>query len=210
MSQQRFLALYALLALSYLFVMGTGQYPLHYLHKAAPVLMLLWMVWRAGAHWLGAGLAVLLSATGDILLALPLASSFMLGLSAFLLAHLAYMAVLWPMADRQRWRHPALIALFPALIGMAFWVLPSTGELMLPVAVYMLVLSIMAITAMLVPAQQPWLLAGAWLFVVSDACIAINKFTLPFAASGWVIMVTYYLAQYCLIRGICAHASRSR
>jgi hypothetical protein len=44
-------------------------------------------------------------------------------------------------------------------------------------------------------------LAGAFLFVISDSSIAINKFSHHFANAGIVVMTTYLIAQYLIVLG---------
>ena len=45
------------------------------------------------------------------------------------------------------------------------------------------------------------MMAGAFLFVVSDSVLAINKFYQSFEAAGIIIMLTYALAQLFIIKG---------
>jgi uncharacterized membrane protein YhhN len=44
-------------------------------------------------------------------------------------------------------------------------------------------------------------LAGAILFVISDSAIAVNKFSYQFESSEIVVMSTYVLAQFLIIKG---------
>jgi len=45
------------------------------------------------------------------------------------------------------------------------------------------------------------MMTGAGLFVISDSVLAINKFYQPFEAAGILIMLTYGLAQFFIIKG---------
>ena len=70
-------------------------------------------------------------------------------------------------------------------------------ELGVPVALYMVVISVMLATALAtgnVPAA-----IGAALFVSSDAMIAWNRFVRPFRGADVGIMVTYHLGQAGLV-----------
>ena len=79
--------------------------------------------------------------------------------------------------------------------------LPHTGSLQVPVAVYGI-----AITAMAWRALERWVLAGedkallallgATLFVLSDSAWAIHRFVRPFRAVHVVVLGTYYAAQW--------------
>ena len=68
-----------------------------------------------------------------------------------------------------------------------------------PVVVYMVVISAMAVTA--VGAGSPLAIAGAVLFMASDALIAESRFVRERAWHPVTIMVTYHLALTGLVLG---------
>ena len=70
-------------------------------------------------------------------------------------------------------------------------------ELAVPVALYMVVISVMLATALATGNVLAGV--GAALFVSSDAMIAWNRFVRPFAAADLGIMVTYHLGQAGLV-----------
>ncbi|RKP52871.1 lysoplasmalogenase [Trinickia fusca] len=154
--------------------------------------------------WLGLALAA--SAVGDALLALPqLSFSFVGGLGAFLLAHLAYCGLLVPLAGPVRgWRRVALPLLWAAALGAYAVFFPHLGELVIPVAVYEVALCLMASFALLasVPGTAAAVAGGGLAFVVSDTMIGIDRFVGPFAGSGYAIWFSYALAQVALSAGI--------
>ncbi|MCS7056575.1 MAG: lysoplasmalogenase [Thermoflexales bacterium] len=135
---------------------------------------------------------------------------FVAGLSAFLLAHVAYIAA-FAYAQIVR-RTPfdlnraALAAAVLAIIGMVlyFYLHPSLGNLRQPVLLYMTVISLMVHQAFSgvqlggsLLAQPALAMGGALLFYMSDLMLAINKFV--FDGEGehntiWVLS-TYYCAQ---------------
>ena len=87
----------------YILARPREPYPLHAALKAAPVLVLAAWVNQAGPR-AGPSLAVpglLLSAAGDVLLAMEryYRPCFLLGLAAFLLAHVAYATGFWRSTD---------------------------------------------------------------------------------------------------------------
>ncbi|WJF92055.1 lysoplasmalogenase [Paraburkholderia bonniea] len=148
--------------------------------------------------WLGAALFTAL--VGDVLLALPqLGWSFIGGLGAFLLTHLAYCVTLAPWRARPgRWQVAVLVLIWlsaPALYSV-FW--PQLHELALPVALYMLALCVMASFALCARHARVWLGVGGLLFVASDAMIGIERFVTPFKGSAPAIWLTYAIAQLCL------------
>lgn len=149
--------------------------------------------------------ALALGAVGDAALAQRGERAFLAGLAAFLLAHLAYVALFatrwqgWEIVLREPWR-PALGLALLALCGfMAVRLMPAVGAaLRRPVAAYMAAILAMGLAALLVPGWG--IAAGAALFVASDALLATRKFLLaPEAAAdprlGWAVWATYYLAQ---------------
>ncbi len=157
--------------------------------------------------------ALAASSVGDALLALPQRPfSFVGGLGAFLLAHLAYCAVLAPRAMRagraglwrgvEAWRRAALGLLWAAAFAMYFVFLPHLGVLAAPVALYMLALCAMASLALLARPASLALALGGLAFVASDTLIGIERFLSPFAASGYAIWFSYAIAQVSIAAGI--------
>ncbi len=49
-------------------------------------------------------------------------------------------------------------------------------------------------------AASRWVAVAACIFMLSDACIAINKFVTPLPLAGLWILVTYYTAQLLIAR----------
>lgn len=150
--------------------------------------------------WLLTALAA--SALGDIVLALPERTySFVGGLGAFLVAHLAYCGLLWPLAGRTRgWRRLAFPTVWVAAAAMysVFW--PKLGPLAIPVAAYMAALCTMASIALRARLRSPALAIGALSFAASDALIGTERFIGSFAAAPYAIWASYALAQW-LIAG---------
>jgi uncharacterized membrane protein YhhN len=194
---------YWLLALSYLLFSQFYPYGLQAIHKAGPILLLaiLSCLLCTGRLRLWLTMALLFSATGDVLLANTMEHSFIFGLLSFAIAHLCYAVGFWPWCS---WSNKSLLKAFPLLIIMLvvlLLVLPHTAELRLPVLIYMGIISLMAVLAIFSQVQTPYLLLGAFLFVISDSLIAINKFVIPLPAQHLLVMLTYYLAQYYLFLG---------
>lgn len=205
-----FWPIYGLFALIYLIAMQFAlPVPVLAALKLLPVLLLLALLFHAPGAPLFLWPALLFSGAGDVLLALPLANGFVLGLAAFLVAQLCYGVGFFnrrgALAGRARSRLVFVLAL---CISLAALILPNTGQLMLPVAIYLCAIGTMAITSALHRTERATLFTGALLFVLSDSLIAINKFLWPFEASGLAIMITYYLAQALLVTGSLAHARR--
>ncbi len=86
-----------------------------------------------------------------------------------------------------------------ALLGTAYFkIAPQApaGIIRIGVCIYATIISAMLVTALL---QRSSVFAlGAVLFVFSDFILAWNKFVEPIPYKGYLIMVTYYLAQWLL------------
>ncbi len=150
--------------------------------------------------------ALVLSATGDWLLAIPgWPPSFVLGLAAFLLAHLCFLGALLPLAVRSaasRLRLAAVAAMWLTCAVLLSWFWPKLGRdgLTLPVTVYMVVLASMVCAALL--ARLPiWTAVGAVCFAASDAMIGIGRFVLGNEALALPIWWSYAAAQILITAG---------
>lgn len=146
--------------------------------------------------------AITLSWLGDIT---PLYASdvfFVVGLSFFLLSHLAYLTAFTRGFGYTRPRPWALVYVVWWL-GFVLLLGPSLGGLLVPVALYGAVLGAMAAYASRGTATVA--LGGA-LFLVSDTLLGTNKFLSGFELweSGFVIMLTYLGAQGLIAWGLVA------
>lgn len=119
-----------------------------------------------------------LGALGDFLLSRPGERAFLAGMGAFGLGHLAYAACFWGQGTGA----PALSFAIP-LIALALsteaWLAPKTGTLRWPVRAYVVIITLMALAALTLPQGFGVTLAGALLFVLSDALLALDLFVLP-------------------------------
>jgi uncharacterized membrane protein YhhN len=162
-------------------------------------------------------LALLFSWAGDVLLLFNYKSEwfFIGGLASFLCAHIMYILYFLNIKGQQPslLKQSPLLMLLPLAYGLALTGLlyPSLGALRLPVLVYAAVIITMLLCSLHVYLKLPRRVArlfvmGAAFFVLSDSLLAINKFYAPLPLAGLLIMLTYCLAQYCLISGAIARA----
>jgi uncharacterized membrane protein YhhN len=157
--------------------------------------------------------AIVGSLLGDIFLLLDNGSSiwFMLGLISFLVAHIFYIILFIRIRrknqPRKKW-NILVIILLAAYVGFFFYLLyPGLGSLKVPVIIYALVLAAMlgtAFHAFAITKQTYGMITvvGAFLFLVSDSLLAINKFYTSFFLSSVLIMFTYALAQLFIVLGV--------
>lgn len=100
---------------------------------------------------------------------------------------------------------PLLVFLFAAIVPEA----PFPAE-RIGVAVYGLVIAAMLYSALQYDgACAAGFRCAALLFVFSDAVIAWNRFIGPVPARTWIVMTTYYLAQYLFFRFAFKTAARN-
>ena len=160
-------------------------------------------------------IALLFCWFGDILLMYTSNNDnyFLFGLAAFLIAHLFYIFTFrkFKYAD-QKTNFKTGYAI-PVLIysgGLMTYLIPHLEDMLIPVIAYAIVISIMAIAALMRMGRTTsysfsFVLYGAILFVISDSIIAVNKFTSPITNAGLFIMVTYIMAQYLIVNGCLLH-----
>lgn len=145
-------------------------------------------------------LAIAFSCLGDFFLAFK--EFFIPGLGSFLIAQIIY-SVGFTKEGKLHWQRG--VPFYGAGIGLFLYLSSSLpGDLFVPVSIYVIALSTMAwrASAREIPTQHlQWSILGATSFLVSDALIALTKFkNLPLPYPDFLIMVTYYLAQYLLVR----------
>lgn len=188
-------------------------------HPAVMAILFIW-IWQAGGlHgpmvWFALG--VLFSMAGDIFLMLP-REQFILGLAAFLLAHIAYL-VGFNMSSPPFTLPSLIIAVGIGLVALRLYRGIKSGlaqrklnGLTIPVAVYSLVISLMLLSAvlkLLQPEWQPWpailVSLGALMFFLSDSFLAWNKFVTPLRNSHLIVIVLYHLGQISLVLGTGLH-----
>jgi len=141
-------------------------------------------------------LGLVLSLIGDILL-LKSIDIFIMGLVAFLIAHLFYI-----IGFMSRTNKLVILTCIPFyLYGIIIFIFlhQSLGELAIPVAVYMFVITTMLWRSFIqrnTTTISIWAFWGALLFTLSDSIIAISKFYKPFYLAAVFIMLAYYGGQF--------------
>lgn len=180
---------------------AAGRHRAFYLLKPATTLLILGAVLTApGAdpdYRLWVAVAVLLSTCGDIALMRHDDAGFLVGLGSFLLAHGVFVAAF--LLDGVQ-APPGWTAV-PVTAGLVFllWLLPRTGRLRPPVAVYaaaLVAMSVAAAVRMEIRDDRGAMLAaiGTLVFLLSDAALAIRRFHRPYPHAQAVILSTYWSA----------------
>jgi len=155
-------------------------------------------------------LALGFSLAGDVLLlfAGTEPNYFLSGLVSFLIAHIFYIIFFNAIrsSEKQKLRILLLIPVvlyYAALVSVLF---PYLKEMLVPVLIYGMVISLMLWLALHMqyvenPGAGRLMMWGAILFVLSDSILAFNKFYQSFELAGFLVMLTYGLAQLLIISG---------
>lgn len=158
-------------------------------------------------HWLVP--ALLLSAAGDFFLAMPWwKPAFVCGLGSFLIAHLCFIATMWPLrGNRQNTAKIRLLLIGILVVGFLgmltrFWPSMAAQGMTVPVVVYMSVLAAMVITALMARLPTAWTAVGALLFAVSDGMIGVGQFMLESQALELPIWWAYAAAMVFITAGL--------
>ncbi len=153
-------------------------------------------------------LAIGLSWLGDIALMFPGNQWFVVGLGAFLLAHIAYLVLFTRVGGFGRPRTWSIVYAVWFVVFLAV-LTPGLGSLIVPVVLYGLVLGAMATAATRVSGVVA---AGAGVFVVSDTILALSKFLPAVVIPGHDVltMVTYCAGQGIIAAGVLAVVARTR
>ncbi|MCP9753098.1 lysoplasmalogenase [Ferruginibacter sp. HRS2-29] len=136
---------------------------------------------------------------------------FILGLLSFLITHVLYIIYFLriPSAGKPSLlkKYPGLFLLILIYVGSLLTLLfPFLEALKIPVLVYALILGSMLLAALhafsrLERKTALFFAIGATFFVLSDSLLAIDKFYASFAQAGFLIMLTYCVAQFFIVKG---------
>lgn len=136
---------------------------------------------------------------------------FIVGIALFLVTQLMYIKIISSRLRRSTGFEKTLATLLFVLfyISLISSIKDNLNELLLPVMIYGMVISIFGILATLnyvtSRTKNTFLLfIGAILFIASDSMIALNSFYRPQPYYGFLIMLTYVTAQYFICRHMVA------
>jgi len=191
-----------------MFVLSTlvKPYPLSWAIKLLPMLLLIGLAiqklgfTRESRYFV---LGLVFSACGDFILDYDRQNWFIFGLGAFFIAHLFYLASLKPYIKKLFQRRYLIISLAYIVYGTVMLLLlaDGLGEMFIPVVAYMSILLLMALATVLSEKSNAWLIVGGISFVLSDSLIGFDKFYMPIENVSFAIMISYYFAQFSLLKG---------
>ena len=142
---------------------------------------------------------LIFSMIGDVLLSLPM-DVFIFGVVSFTIAQIIYT---YAFRSGRDFRFRFITVLPFVIYGITVFLVlqPGLNGMSIPVAVYIVVIMIMAWQAwdQWDDVRTRWALLafiGALLFVISDTLLALNKFGEPFAAARALTLTMYFSAQW--------------
>lgn len=218
------IAAYALATTGCVVAMLSGQHGLEYVCK--PLMMVILSSWfffnsrRYGDRFtLLIQVGLFFSLIGDIALMFQHLDEFffLIGLGAFLIAHLCYCIAfinnIAEVGEADGLLVSSGIAIGIALFAVLFsWKLVEKLDegLTVPVIAYVVVIACMAILAafrwMRTFPRSFWLvMIGALFFIASDSLLATNRFIRTLDWSPAVIIITYAIAQFLIAAGALQH-----
>ncbi len=187
--------------LGYVAALRRESGPLQSILKPIPVLCLLvWLLPPQSAYGVLIMVGLAFSALGDVLLRGKGQRSFLFGLLAFLVAHLAYISAFLYAATALQFWLAVPFALYGTMVLWRLW--PRLGRMRWPVTLYVgIICALMWRAAACVGAHSParpgsWLaFGGAVLFAASDTLLAVYRFVKPLRSLRYVYILLYWAAQ---------------
>jgi uncharacterized membrane protein YhhN len=157
---------------------------------------------RPAYYWLiVAGL--ILGLVGDVCLALPGLTTFRCGLAAFLVGHVVYILAFARLSRLSDWVHWANLFVLVVSGAVFLWLLPRLGGMLIPVTLYIVVISVMVMGAWAAfrnPSTKgaaAWLiLVGALCFYASDIFVARERFVVSEFLNRLLGLPLYYFGQF--------------
>lgn len=158
---------------------------------------------RTYYHYLLVGLIFCL--IGDVCLALPQRKAFTGGLAAFLVGHVFYIFAFSSLVPILHWISVGVVIIFVVSAIIFFWLRRHLGSMLLPVSLYILVITVMASGAWAVFWKSPYQMSGRTLVLVGSLCfyfsdlfVARNKFIKEEYQNRLFGLPLYYSGQFLL------------
>ncbi len=138
---------------------------------------------------------------------------FLLGLGSFLITQLSYFLAFFNYSKAEGFvrKKPWVLLFFLAfLLGNSAFLLPDLpASFKIPVLLYSAIITLMVLSCLNLYQEIPnsifkYLITGVLLFMCSDTLIGLSQFksaTFPIPLPGLLIMATYILAQFLIVKG---------
>jgi len=155
---------------------------------------------------------LLLSMSGDMFLIGQSQRNFLLGLTSFLLAHIAYITAFVTAGLNRKWALRAAVPVIAIAVLVLAWISPNVAPyLATPVYIYTAVISLMVIAAFGArgAGASKLIVAGALMFFVSDLSVAAQRIVQSdFPTIIWGLPL-YYAGQLCFALGAAQWSTRA-
>jgi uncharacterized membrane protein YhhN len=142
---------------------------------------------------------------GDVFLALPHEKAFMAGLVAFLVGHIFYIFSFSSLIPIYHWISAGMFIIFGMSAFIFFWLRPHLKSMLIPVLLYIVVITVMASGAWAVFWKSSFQISGRALifvgslcFYVSDVFVAGDKFIKEEYRNRLLGLPLYYTGQFLL------------
>ena len=196
--------IYIFIALLYIILLSIHPYPFSSVIRLLPVLMFAYLCFKYLKEPMKffMGIGYICCTCGDIFLDLSRTEFFIQALAAFLFGQIFYIIAF---AQQFYYRKKRLyLALSPLLYALVITIIlfPRLGTFLIPVLVYIVVITLMGIFSAFINSKKTGIFIGAMIFIISDSLIAINKFVVPFKYSTAIIISLYFIAQYMIGTGV--------
>lgn len=148
-------------------------------------------------HGLAVMAALILSWVGDVALLSDQKKVFLVGIGAFLLAHVGFAIAFLSLGPAWPAVGVALLMLLPGLFLVLRWIGDKAGKLTVPVRLYMVAITAMVALAVGIVGTNmgPVWVLGAHLFFFSDLFVARQRFVHPTPWNRLIGLPPYFAAQ---------------
>jgi uncharacterized membrane protein YhhN len=154
-------------------------------------------------HFVLGGL--ILGLVGDVSLAFPGESAFRVGLLTFLFGHILYIFAFANLARSSEWLSPVHLIFVSVSVLVFWWLRPRLGGMLVPVIMYVIVITVMLSAAwcafrnrVVMPSGAWALFAGAVAFYLSDLFVARDRFVTHQFLNRLIGLPLYYGGQFLL------------
>lgn len=158
-------------------------------------------------------IALVFAWLGDVFLLFSGKEFFLFGLVSFLVMQVIYSILFLKDLESHNTKlilSIILLGLFS--VGFNNYLRPFTSEIRIPVIVYSIAIAVMAFSGINREQQLAGyihIFFGVILFVISDTVLAVHNFADGFWKGGFIVMLTYILAQYFIVEGYSRHLRSS-
>jgi uncharacterized membrane protein YhhN len=164
--------------------------------------------------------AMVFHSLGDLFLAHPYSDWLLYSLGPFLLGHVFYIMTFKSDLPEYQKLKATLSLAKKALITASVIYMVVMGSILIPalmhtpiaipIALYMVIVSLMVVLSVLPQYKSPLMTVGCWMYIVSDSLIAIDRFyaPLPYPLTylSWPL---YYVGQVLISLGLLREKGRS-